>query len=146
MEKKRKITFHCTLLSEPRCRHWLCCMRITKAQSDQHIFYSLSGKNNSRACSPFKILIFYLLTAFFADWFESSLRPKILALSATWPVQNLLVKPRIFFQIFRGEMPFKTHKIIFFSRKKITKKISETLIFFLFGLIGNTDDRFYLNP
>ena len=38
---------------------------------------------------------------------------------------NLLVKPRIFFRfskinlcILKGEMPFKMHKINFFSRKK----------------------------
>ena len=46
----------------------------------------------------------------------------------TWPYLNLLEKPRIFFRfsgkntilcILKGEIPFKMHKIILFSRKKI---------------------------
>ena len=55
---------------------------------------------------------------------------KIPVFRVTRPYLNLLVKPRNFFRysgkniilcILKGEMPFKIHKIIFFSRKKIIK-------------------------
>ena len=73
----------------------------------------------------------------------------------TTPYLNILVKPRIIFRfsgkyiilcILKGEMPFKMHKIIFFSRKKIIKKIcvptlpkifrpvTRNTLFLLFGL------------
>ena len=54
---------------------------------------------------------------------------KISAFRVTRPYLNLLVKPRVFsgkkyiiLCILKGEMPFKMHKIIFFSRKKKSLK------------------------
>ena len=67
----------------------------------------------------------------------------------TRPYLNLPVKPRFFrfsgkniiVWILKGQMPFKMHKIIFFSRKKIcVPNIFRPVIrntFFLFGLINS---------
>ena len=73
------------------------------------------------------------------------------------PYLNLLVKPRFFFQVFKiiilcilkGDVPFKMHKIMLFSRKKsvcvptLTKifrpVIRNTLIFFIWPKLGSQD-------
>ena len=72
--------------------------------------------------------------------------------TVTQPYLNLLVKPGILFRfsekniiscILKGELPFKMHKIIFFSRKKIClptlskifRPVTGNTHFFLFGLI-----------
>ena len=81
------------------------------------------------------------------------LRPnkKIPIFRVTRPYLNLLVKPRIFLgfleehiilYILKGEMSFKMHEIIFFSRKicvstlpKLFRPFPGNILIFLFGLM-----------
>ena len=71
----------------------------------------------------------------------------------TQPYLNLLVKPGIFtgllekkitLCILKGEMPFKMHKIIFFSRKKYIKKMCAYPTQKLSDLLTETHLFFYL--
>ena len=69
---------------------------------------------------------------------------KIPVFRVTQPYLNLLVKPRIFFRfsgkniilcILKGEMSFKMHKIVFFSRKKKLKTICVPTLPKIFRLV-----------
>ena len=84
------------------------------------------------------MLLFFMTNKNSHFWIPSfifgyPLRPneKITVFRVTRRYLNLLVKPSIFFRfsgkniiscILKGEMPFKMHKIIYFSRKKQHKK------------------------
>ena len=84
--------------------------------------------------------------------YKAKFNKKIPVFRVAQPNLNLLVKPRIFLRfsekniilcILKGKMPFKMHKIIFFSRKKIYvrtlpksfRPITQNTLIFLFGLI-----------
>ena len=111
---------------------------------------SLSGVINVNIlCEPFLLVYGICFKISYIDcmmWVhnESLLRQKKKYLCS---YLNFLVKPRFFFRfsgkniflcILKGYMPFKMHKIIFFSRKKICvptlpkifRSVTETYLFF----------------